>query len=1474
MKLNKGMRRDESLNDSIAGSWRYALNLSLSLGTDDIINEDGTVYQDNIGVENLYIGHIKTQDRVIIFSEVLNTDKSEIGVYDGNIYTKLIYSSYFGFDYRNPIKGVFGYNNNNELIIVFTDATQEYPKIDPNVARYLNVDSIQAELDGNLELVTPSDITLFNLFPEYNSPLFNYKDTQYVGGSLLSGVYYYFISYEISDGFFGEWLGASQPIIVHPSGNTETWETIEGAPAGTVTSKAIEITINNLDTRYNRYQIAYLSKINGIYKAGVFATNSTLSNIVVHTGSEIYQDLSMDILLAKNSIYSKVKSLDVLDNNLYLGGLEVDPEVRYQKYANNIKVKWIAIDSVGLDAMIDSYKNPFIVYNKKTFMPGEIYALYGRFHLKNGKTSKLFHIPGRPHVASDIEDCDPDPLTQTDTEAAALDIYPGAKTFHLENTATKFGGAAKYGEMGYWENASESYPDDSEFDGTTDYDENPIAYGVDLRNEHVRHHKFPSLYFLKDTSGGNTIPFLHHNTDVLTNVGSVLLDAPVSIDQLYIGAQMKTYTGNVKVLGFQYGAYTEYLDINNDDFGDYEPLGQSKRIITVVTATQPITVDYDCNIKCSFNSHGGGHKIKGYVQILKRTVAGVNTVEYEVWDTNGEGGAGVDTINITLDVSVVDIVLFTGESLIIRGSCYTETDEEQNPIPVNGGYTGSIKFTARVDVVPSTELATILGLQLDTTSMLFPDEIKDKATYFEILYAKRTIGNSTVLGQAMITTVDTDDGFKYCREHSFDLISTLAALNVTHAERQLNYDYTDAADNTIVYDTDPTDPAFVVETKYGGATPLVKITESKYMQRDNSYISPSNANGEDYIYHRGQFDNGATPTPTNDATDKVLTLANFCSFKLNVYNSMFNQQIVRTNVMINVNSIDYENYNIYGGDCHVSLYGVTRYEGTPVPPAGDNEWGTGSQFHYYLYPCYSVANIGLQHRGKELEEFAFPYFNLINNVVGRGGTHLGEGSYTEGSLWRKIMEANPGGVILYAKDLEQWIGYNFDYSSVNDVEAILPIFDPSLDDIYKFPYRVASSLILASEGQFTGWRIFPSSSYIEMPRDKGPIWNVIADNKDLLVSMKYGLFVFRKKDELNVNDSTVIALGSANLFENKPEEIMYGDNEGYVGNQCMFANDSSLNGIIFVDKERGRIFLYKGYKAKEISSIGMTKWFNTNLKYNITDAPINADYDKNFNEDNPFNGKGILAIWDTKQERYIFNKKANIAFTISYSPNLNYIKDIGYMGGWLCFHSFVPVNMISFKKELYSIKNGTVLEGEVEITSNLIYKHNGNKGLYYGTYYESKIDPIICNPENLNKLFDSIQWATTCKDTSLNPLETTTLSKIIIFTNNKHSDIISLANVGYGTGNTRKIGGSWHFSKFRDVLKTKTSSLITDLNIDHLSYETIPDPTTNKYPATEWYKNSHFKCEYIVVRLVFTNSANKSILIHDFSVNATPRKRF
>lgn len=1481
MKPSKGMRRDESLNDSVSGSWRYALNLSLSLGSNDIQNEDGNSYQMLVGDETYNIGKIIANNKVVLFSH--STDHDEIGIYDGYQYTAIIKSVYLGFHVENPIFGVFGYNNLGELIIVFTDSTQEYPKEDTNNLRYLNLDNLPFEIDSDLEFVNPSDISLLNLVPDFKYPIFSYRQYSYTGGSLKSGVNYYFLSYEISDGFYGDWMGCSQPVIIHNSSNLVDWEEIEGCEPGTVTSKVVELKISNIDTRYKRYKIAVLHKEGGIYTAKVVAINNTYNDVITHTGNETYEDLSIDILLTKNVQYTKAKSLAVLNNNLYLLGPQIADDLHYQKYANNIRVFWTAEDTVGLDASVDSYKNPFICFNMKGYMPGDIYAFYCRFILKNGQTSQLFHIPGRKPLATDIEPSE---------DETALSIYSGAKLFHLENTATEFLPGSKYGQMGYWENASEIYPDDEEFDGTVDYNDIAIPNATsedNLRGKKVRHHKFPSFAFLKKEG----VDLMSHNAGSTMFTGAVYLGSPHAYVQHDIGKVgwpvwnvppdgpageiHRADDEPIYVLGFNTAICNtdDVKVLNNNKYLDTNE-SVIKRYHTVVEATKVVTLYYDINLTLHFHrdTTPGEQELNGVLEFLHRSADGLETVISHV--QNNEFSTGSDSqVEITLDIDG-HYDLNPGDSLIIQGSCWTHVHTEEDPIPVNengdvdynnGGFYGDCKFDVEVIEEVSTEVGTVLGIRLD--NVIIPDYIKDQVDYMEILYAKRTLGNASVVSQALITDItEGTDGY-YCREHSFDLLSTLASLNITHAERQVRYKYDEenasTEGNTIVYNTEVVSETDYIVEEAIAETPLVKILDSKYLQRDNAYINPSNENKEDCIYHKGDF---TTDDVSSDNT--IFTLANFCSFKLDVYNSFLNQQVVSTGKLIDVNDTDIFRNKIYGGDVYVNLYGITRYEGTPVEPNKDNEedWGRGNEFWYHLYPCYSVSNIGLQHHGKELEEFNFPYFNLIDNVYGRGSAYKGIGKTDNGSKWRKIIAAS-GGTVVYSKDFPNWIGYNNDYSSVNDIYIIQNIFDPAIPEITSFPYRVASGLLLPAEGQFVGWRVFPVSSYIEMPKNRGIGWNLIVDNNDLLVSMKYGLFVFRKKDELDI-DGNVIALGSANLFENKPDEVMYGEQEGTIGNQSMFANSQCTYGILFVDKERGRVFLYNKYKAREISALGMTKWFDYNLKYNSTDAVQGSPtYLEDFNEDNPYQGKGIQAIWDNKSERFIISKKANVLFTISYSPNLNYIQDIGFIGGWLSFHSYTPDCLFILNKELYSIKYGTVVIGEVDYIGSLLYKHNSTKGTFYGILYTCKIDLIVCNPENVNKLFDSVQWNTTVKSTSDNPTSGT-FNKIVIFTNDKHSDLITLVEQTFTTGNVRKISDSWHFSMFRDVLKTKTTSLINDLNIDELSSETIAENDLE----TDWFKKAWFKTPYILIRLIFNNTSDKSLLLHDFSVNATPRKRF
>jgi hypothetical protein len=172
-----------------------------------------------------------------------------------------------------------------------------------------------------------------------------------------------------------------------------------------------------------------------------------------------------------------------------------DFDINYQKYANNIKINY----SVNY---IPPYDNTTIEDNRiqKGFYAGEVYAFYIVFEMLDGTFSKAYHIPGRKSAGTD---------KNNSSFAANFDnLSFTPKRFHLEDTCNNSLGETN---MGYWENENEIYPNNNDFNSS-------LTGGEDLRTKQVRHHKFPSLRYLRNNSsyGVNSLPILSINASNVT----------------------------------------------------------------------------------------------------------------------------------------------------------------------------------------------------------------------------------------------------------------------------------------------------------------------------------------------------------------------------------------------------------------------------------------------------------------------------------------------------------------------------------------------------------------------------------------------------------------------------------------------------------------------------------------------------------------------------------------------------------------------------------------------------------------------------------------------------------------------------------------------------------------------------------------------------------------------------------------------
>lgn len=386
-------------------------------------------------------GIIESDKFPIIFST--NNVYSAVGYYnpDEDSYIPILDDAALpfklGFSTDYYITGQAQRNYKSEILVAFTDK-RSFPKI-------LNCDSPNVGALADL-----------NLFPVSEAPQLQTKLTS--SGTLTPGAYIVAQRYLKYDGTETGFVAVSDILIV--PGNADI-----------VSDKSITITLSNCDPNYDQVQIAIISKIKGILKS-VLMEPVTLSEsvITVYTGANLTTDIALEEVLISPPVYTRVGTIGQLNDALYIGDLEKDPEIDMQPWANLIRLQFHS------ELITPSADEP-----RRGFMHQEVYAAYVRYKRTAGGFTKAFIIPGLQPTALELA---------TSTEAATGGM-PNMKKYQVEDTIRTFNPTTFDGDLGIWQNENELYPDTASFDSTT-------VGGPNLRGVKVCHHRMPSIGWCKE----------------------------------------------------------------------------------------------------------------------------------------------------------------------------------------------------------------------------------------------------------------------------------------------------------------------------------------------------------------------------------------------------------------------------------------------------------------------------------------------------------------------------------------------------------------------------------------------------------------------------------------------------------------------------------------------------------------------------------------------------------------------------------------------------------------------------------------------------------------------------------------------------------------------------------------------------------------------------------------------------------------
>lgn len=1352
----KGLHTDNDEQYQPENTYRFALNaVNNSYDATELFlsNESSNELKYELN-EILIIGDVYVGDNQTLLFVVHKTSGESGILLDNNntLETIIPLTNLLNLSKYHKVYGTFRKIRGCEKIVYFTD--------NYNKPRNINLNHIENYFNDSI--LIPEKL---NLIADYSIPDIIIK-TINGNGILYAGSYNVAIQYLNQDLNGTNWVTTSDTVNVYSSNISSDYSKINGTYnkdrkdnifdklfIEEKCNKSIEININhkekNIET-FLYFRIAIIiARANTKNVTEVLVSNEypISDEKIIYTGNnEGYYKITKEEIFPDKVDIETVKHITQLDNRLLLAngkGKQID-WCSFQQTASSIKTDYVIENVRAFDNSI--LENPKSANSVKMgFMGGEVYAFGIVYVFEDGTLSPVYHIPGRPNTMNS-------PISNLEFYEVVDNTYVNRDTISGND----------YWGVDYW--------------------------GNNLTGEKIRHHKLPDrnqerLVYQDDSRNGEKITQYYIRVNFTTKPAST--DFP-----LYIIVKYKKNDDNHKI--YKKTVRLEETNYNNPItiFVDYDKAGTTYNDSDVSVKNKNWTNITEYSGYTEYNSIIDNPTLQTNIRLINIVFSNITYPDSNIvghFIVVGERDSENRTI---IDKGIV-------QSLIIG----SDDDENlKNRYLVHAYFNNSMvsRNKSRYHIYAKSPKILFEKDPLNPYNIYIEGVYRRKITTYKDIYQVDALPGTSSKGVLFgLITTDPDGmdwnlgskftsySYKKFNELGYSFPDSLGSQNsiinksvyLRQGEKikQFYNDYTlvnteldsqigvmSISTGGLPYSETNTnkDDLFYVSFKNGNEDIHPVLENIKYFKTHANIKTGNSTNvkeGDIYIqhfplthstYYKSTIKRRIGETIANIITMMVLTtgavlLSIFTAgvgstsivLALALWSSVISGFIgigaqILSEIIKDIDTGELRNY-ISNSDFN---------NNTAVNNAADTD-DTVNYVGEHIENIFVESDINVALRLK-IQESVTSYYDSI------GFIDLEDYFRAKYLANDESREDDDNILTLLPAGNSEIYSYNKDYSRQNKEKVFFPIpltYKCTSNCLEVWKNRIVWSQRNHEETRTDNYKVFLPNNYRDIPNEYGEITDIKTLNNVLFIFTDRMLYKIPANIQQQLNTEFNTFIGTGEFLSLDPQK-MVDDDIGECGTRFKDSILKYKSSIFFVDDKAKSIYLITSEGLKNLSMIGMDKWFKNNLGFEalkINNMGINFPL-KEVTSD--FQGIGYIVTVDESTNRIIITKKDytlneinfhyyfdeinNIWIKIPNQPGTpipiteNDIIDTSFTISfslnsftWTSFHSYLPY--------YYYRKDNNF--NSVIITNNNIYSHNkfNEHCNFYGNNHDFIIDLII-----------------------------------------------------------------------------------------------------------------------------------------------------